>query len=104
MQVDNHSLTNNVVRSQLGLNLVDICLGSILKISSKSSLHFVSIQKKNSYRQNLTCKTFVVSFKLVYLNSHENLIILASESKIAYALFKTRKILKFKQRDSLCCL
>ena len=43
MQVDIYSLMNNFVRNQLDLNLVDICLGSILKISRKSLPHFVNI-------------------------------------------------------------
>ena len=43
MQVDIHSLMNNFVRNQLDINLVDICLASILQISRKSLPHFVSI-------------------------------------------------------------
>ena len=43
MPVDFHSLMNNFLKNQLDLNLVDICLRSILQISRKSLPHFVSI-------------------------------------------------------------
>ena len=55
---------------RLEFGMVDIYLGSILQVSRKLSLHFVSIQKKSylENRQILTSKTFCCQLhKLVYL-------------------------------------
>ena len=74
---------NNFVRNQLDLNLVDICLGSILQISRKSLSHFVS--------KSTTSKSAKLTGMYISLNFHWISIILASEYRVAYALFKTRQ-------------
>ena len=63
MQVDIHSLMNNLVKNQLDLNFVDNCLGSIQQIVAT----LCKLEQPQNL-QNLTCKILSLSLNFHWIS------------------------------------
>ena len=95
------SLTKNyIIIDQLALDLVDICIDNTLQILCKSLLCFAKIGKIDySKFAKIWLVKFVCSTSKHYISLSFQRIstILISKSKLGYALFKIKDILKIKQ-------